>query len=704
MKKHDIFLRKFVFYLSLHFNTHNKGFRKDLINDILTTFQIDIQMIIKRTLALAILLAFAGTMLAKLNLPTKKLGNEMYYYYEVKNNNETLADISNKIGVSKEDIIKFNPTAKSGVAKKQLLFFPVSDFDKKAAPERKVNPSALNNTVTHLVKSGESVYGIAKAYNVTQQQLLDLNPSIANGLKAGQEILIPQQASINNEGIIYHTIKSGETLYGVAKTYNTSIEKLMELNPGISGTNFRANDVIKVLPNSTKDIVVTRNIKQFVPYKVEKGDTYQSIAKAHNMDPKTLKELNPEITDKNIKKGDIIYLPQYTSEQQTVNTSQLSEQQLEENYKDKLDEVYNDVHVTNKDNSIDISLILPFQLQSSNPSVYATPYREFFNGLVIGLKSIEDKVKGPLNLNVYDTNDNMASTDSILSLPELKKSDVIIAPSESEQLQKIMRYGKNNNINVLNCFATHNDDYINNAWAMQVNIPSDYMNAAINTMLDNDFKDYVLVYLVDSQDATKEIFESIKSHAQAAKHPSKSINIDTDLTAKGITKHLEPGSSYLFIPSNGSESFLNRIAQGLKEAKDLRVDCDIVMLGYPEYTMYIKKHKEEFMAIDTYIYSRFYLPDNEESEAFFNNYNSIYGNKPSNSTPNMSVFGYDTSLFLANALINNYELGSKESKYKGIQTDFNFERANNWAGYINKSVRIIHLTPKKELIITDLND
>jgi hypothetical protein len=120
--------------------------------------------------------------------------------------------------------------------------------------------------------------------------------------------------------------------------------------------------------------------------------------------------------------------------------------------------------------------------------------------------------------------------------------------------------------------------------------------------------------------------------------------------------------------------------------------------------MYIKKYKEEFMALDTYIYSRFYLPDNDQVAAFNRSYTSMFGSEPTNSTPNMSVFGYDTSLFIANALINDVEPGSKESKFNGIQTNFNFERANNWAGFINRSVRIIHLTPKKELIITDLND
>ena len=85
-------------------------------------------------------------------------------------------------------------------------------------------------------------------------------------------------------------------------------------------------------------------------------------------------------------------------------------------------------------------------------------------------------------------------------------------------------------------------------------------------------------------------------------------------------------------------------------------------------------------------------------------YVKTFGSKATNSTPNMSIFGFDTGMFLVNAFSHDIDPGSKESAYKGIQTNFNFERANNWAGFINKSVRIIHLTPAKELKISDLND
>lgn len=660
-------------------------------------------MNMKKFLALAIMLLVAtSTISAKLNLPTKKLGNETFYYYEVKKN-ETIHDIAKKIGVAKDIILKYNPSARNGVAKKQLLFLPVSDIDNLNKATTTKKPVTSPDVVIHTVKSGESVYGISKTYGVTENELLTANPSMVNGLNVGDQIIIPNKPVTNkNEKIVYHTIKSGETLYGIAKRYDTTIEKLIELNPGVASTNLKIDDVIMIVPNTSQEIIVQRDIKQFIPYTVADGDTYEKVAAANGISVKLLKEANPEMSK--LKKGKTIYIPRSAVDKQVVSTSSLTEQQLEDSYKDKFDEVYKDVHSPNKDNSINISIILPFQIGLANKTKNAKNYEEFYNGFVLALDSVGSKLTKPLNLNVYDTKQSIGITDSILGLAELKKSDIIIAPSETDQLAKILNYGLRNNIDVLNCFVTQSEDYINNQRSMQVNIPSPYLNAQIIELLKTKFSDYELVFLDDPSETSKDIYEEIKNYANISKHPHKTLTIVSDLTGKSLSRYLDPGSKYLFIAANGKESFLNKFATGIIEAKDSRVDCKLELLGHPEYTMYIKKHKDEFMKIGTYIYSRFYLPENNAVKTLNSKYLKTFGSKATNSVPNMSIFGFDVGMFLVNAYSSDLQPGDKASAHKGIQTNFNFERASNWAGYINKSVRLIKLSQGKELTITDLND
>ena len=656
----------------------------------------------KKIIALAILLVAATCAVsAKLNLPTKKLGKDTYYYYEVKKN-ETVQGIAQKIGVNKDLILKYNPSARNGVAKKQLLFLPVSEFDNISGQPLSITKTISNDVVTHTVKSGESVYGISRTYGVTESELLAANPSLSYGLKVGEQLIIPSKPSTSSDKIVYHTIKSGETLYGIAKSYNTTIEKLIELNPGIASANLQIDDVVMIQPNTTKDIIVQRDIKQFIPYVVIAGDTYESVAAANGISTKVLKDANPEVSK--LKKGKTIYIPRDAIDKQVVNTSTMTEEQLESSYKDKFDEVYNDVHLPNKDNSINISIILPFQTDMKNRDKKAKDYDDFFNGFVMALDSVGGTLTKPLNINVYDTKLSPGITDSILRLDALKKSDIIIAPSEVDHLQRILAFGQKNNINILNCFYTQSEDYISNQRSMQVNIPSPYLNASIIEMLRTKYQDYEIVFLDDPSETPKDIYEEIKKYVNVSKHPHKTLTIVSDLTGKSLSKYLDPASKYLFIPANGKEAFINKYATGIIEAKASRVDCRLELLGHPEYTMYLKKHKDEFMTMDTHIYSRFFLPDNSRTKALNNKYVKRFGTKPANSTPNMSMFGFDVGMFLVNSYANDITPGDKASAYEGVQTNFFFERANNWTGYINKSVRIINLTPNKEIKITDLND
>ncbi len=670
-----------------------------------TLFQLDTQMISKKFLCIAIILGTAvAPVSAKLNLPIKKLGKESYYYYEVKKN-ETIFDVATKIGVSKDDIVKYNPSAKNGLVKKQLIFFPLKDFDgsKPSSAVSNVNPSSFERLVKHTVKNGESVYSIAKAYNVSQKDLLDVNPAIAGGVKAGDVLNIPNTLVSSNKGdYIYHTLVEGESLFSIAKKYNTTIEQLVKSNPGITGNNLKENDIIRIIPNTTENVVVNKDFDQFITYVVNKGDTYESVAKAYNVSVEQLKSSNPD--QKKLKKGKTIYIPQKGVTQTVVSTSELTQQQLEEAYKGKLDGIYSEVIAPNKNNTIDISIILPFQLGMKPQTKNASNYLEFYNGFILALDSIGPKLSKPLNLNVYDTRHSLTTTDSILALEPLKTSDIIIAPSEPQQLEKIVNYGKANNIDILSCFAIQNDDYINNSRVLQVNYPSPYLSARVNEYIDNKFKDYVLVYLDDPSGKDKDIYGDIKSHASEVKHQNKTITVSSELSGKDISKYLEPGSSYLFIPANGKESLLKKFAKGLKEAKNTRIDCDLVLLGLPEYTMYIEQYKDLFMSMDTHIYSRYYLPNNDRAKDIKNKYVKKYKSVPATVAPNMGVYGFDTGMYLLNAYINGVVPGSKDSSYNGIQSNFDFERANNWAGHINKSVRIIHLTPKKEMLIQDLND
>ena len=93
----------------------------------------------------------------------------------------------------------------------------------------------------HTVQQGNTLYSIAKAYNVSEDEIKESNPELTNSLKIGQNIRIPvsekssaQVEKKRKKDFIAHRIKAGETLYSIARDYNISVAPLREANPSIN--------------------------------------------------------------------------------------------------------------------------------------------------------------------------------------------------------------------------------------------------------------------------------------------------------------------------------------------------------------------------------------------------------------------------------------------------------------------------------------
>lgn len=94
---------------------------------------------------------------------------------------------------------------------------------------------------TYVVKSGDSLYSIAKKYGISVDALKSANNKTTNLLTIGEVLIIPT----SNEVIKTYTVKSGDTLYGIARTYNTTVEAIKSLN-GLNNNNLSIGMVLKL--------------------------------------------------------------------------------------------------------------------------------------------------------------------------------------------------------------------------------------------------------------------------------------------------------------------------------------------------------------------------------------------------------------------------------------------------------------------------
>lgn len=651
----------------------------------------------------ALLLAGASFVLqAQLNLPIAKIDNVSYYCYKVKKK-ETLYGISAKLGISQADIVKYNPSAKQGLKDKQTLFLPVDAFksSKTASQSQSKQTTKTITKVTHVVAKGETLYGLSKLYNTSIEEIIAANPETSNGLKTGEIVVIPQPESIridspkqtaasekpspDNGKPIYHKIKAGETLYGVSRSYNTTIQSILDLNPGISASNFRSDEVIRIIPNLAKPVVVEKPVTEFFAYEAKKGDTFYSIARDNNVDVDVLIAANPDI--KKLKKGSTVNVPLTRTEKVTVSPSEINNPSLA------------DAKIERKVKSpdtVNVALILPFMLNSASPSANARNYTEFYKGFMVAVDSVRKASRKHFNIYAFDNAGSISVTDSILKLPVLMQMDMIVAPSEPKQLAAVNRFAGENQIIAVNALSVKDEAYTNNPYAFQSNIPPSYLSAEIFEWFDTTFNNHKIVLVTDDAREKKDIFQDLVSHCAARKVPTITLTLGSDFSHEQLSDKLNPGSKYIVIPSSSSKETLTALMPVLKALKQQRIDIDVKLLGYPEYCAYLLEYQSDFHKVDTYIYSRFFYDDtNPRTKAFEATYSRWYGEEMRYTVPRMGALGFDTGKFFLSAMSkNNHPFESRSLEpYNGIQSSFNFQRISNWSGFINKELLFVRFTP-----------
>ena len=102
--------------------------------------------------------------------------------------------------------------------------------------------------LVHKVEKGQTLYSLSKIYNITIEDIIKYNPQTENGIKIKEEIKIylgeekktasekpqPKNLTIDTSHKTIHTVEAGETLYGIARKYEISVNQIYEYNPGLT--------------------------------------------------------------------------------------------------------------------------------------------------------------------------------------------------------------------------------------------------------------------------------------------------------------------------------------------------------------------------------------------------------------------------------------------------------------------------------------
>lgn len=584
--------------------------------------------------------------------------------------------------------------------------------------------SERDKTFSHTIERGQTVYAIATMYGVSTEDIYRLNPDSRNGIKAGDTLLIPQQKAATEkaesasatQNYTFHTIQKKETLYAVSMRYKVPATEIVKANPGLTAKTFTIGRTIRI-PNFidaeenavSEPSVKTETVVTEEEYKIARRETMYSLCKKFNISSHELIKRNP-VLKKGVKAGTIIYVPVTKTEEVVVNDLKHDAILSETEVNALLGKTEN----IEKLNQIKVALLLPFK---DGQSSHATSrFVEYYEGMLLAVDSLKN-MGASISLSVYDTGTGTAKLNKILKEDALKESNLIIGAVQNDQIAQIAQFAETNQIKYVIPFTSKNDNVLSNSMIFQVNTPHSYLySKAAQAGCELFAEDNIIIVNINDKDVKKDFITAFKTELKDKNIKYKEINYKGETFSSDILALMDKNKKNVVLPTSSSLDALQLIKTPLRSLAETGIEetdsanpenknrfvYNISMFGYPEWQTYMREALEDFYVLDTYIYTNFYADNlSDRIHNFYNSYKYWYSKTLINTFPKYGILGFDTGMYFLGAIHKygiNFEKNIDKISYPSLQTGFDFHRVNNWGGFINTNVFVVHY--KKDYTVT----
>ena len=622
----------------------------------------------------------------KVNLPVVEVQGKRYYVYEAKKN-QTFFNIASEFGWNLEELMGINSKVLSPMEKGTKVYYPceaagdVTPLSSSTFDESEVAP------ISHLVKKGETVYSISRLYDVPVETIYSLNPGSREGIKAGEILQVRDKETMvsGEKNPEFYVVKKGDTLYQLARTFNTTVAAILSNNPGISDKNFMAGATIKI-PESGEGVkseikkVEESKVVGFSSYKVDKKDTWNSISEKTGVAVDDLKDANSS-TPK-LKSNKIIGIPDVVTDSvyRTFVTEDPRELTL-----NGVNEIYEDVHgiipedIVKKDLKIGIVMAEP----SSRKDL------DFTRGFLTGIDRLKNE-NYSITLKVFDgTMQPEALIDSLAGF----KGNMIFTTYEKSTPQFFADYALVSQTPVVNTFDLKDESYLTNPYIINILTPSNYFNDEIANHINSRYKGSKLIIVGSDSDTNDLLVSAIEEKW----NDGDEIIVSSVSDLRDIK--FDDNSSYLIFGNVSKKDDIESLTEEVEKLRDSNILSTFYFIGRPNWIVYDDLLRDKFQKSSVMIPARFYYDKgSDEAARFLADYKRVFNMVPVKSFPMYSTMGYDEALyFLPSIASTGGDLNEFAPSRHSVQSDFELMRLTNWSGLVNPYVYLVKFTPLEKI-------
>ena len=559
----------------------------------------------------------------------------------------------------------------------------------------------------HTVKSGDTLYSMSKAYGVSEDAIKECNPTVADGLKLDQAVKIPvadnatadaREVKKRKKEFVEHKIRGGETLYSIARDYNISVNTIREDNPGLNPQSLSIGQSLWVRKSdmgssSEKEAqaemdAYADNLNKatddgFEYYVVKPGETVYSLARRFEITEQEF-AANNDIAG-GLKAGAVIRIP--IKDEENVNQM---EKKADVPESELIAAQSSDENIIFRalpsDQILNIALMLPFNVESKPNSSYV----EFYQGFLLGLEKMKQEGRGESKLTVYNTEHNPVKVQNIVKSPAFEGTNLIIGPVYEDELSPVLQYARANSTPVVSPLADIKT--VKSPAIYQLSPDSAKKYDKIGDLIDGG-RDIYLIY-ADSFDKEfeGEVLALLKDKPYAAYTYSfnqKSIFTPRNSAARQIEVMddiLKEEKPCLFVVLANKETDVDRILGTISSSKVAITEkseksAPYVVLGTSrwgrfnniDHTTYFNNN---VVMISTYHAKR----DSQVVREFDSRYIEAY-----NSLPSLYAYrGYDAAVIFCTGMRSDIDYNMLDKKYTPLQTSYQFSHKGEGDKYVNQ--------------------
>lgn len=629
----------------------------------------------------------------QLNFPKKIVNGKIYYEYTVQKS-EGFYSVCKKFNVSEEEIKAANPGSENGLMFDTVILIPYKE----------------QKHTLHKVNRRETLYSISKKYEITVEDIYNMNPNIqTEGLRSGMVIKIPEktqnpvQMLVVNDSLpkiekssqptfTVHTVKKGETLYSISRLYGITTEEIIRLNPDVK-EGIKIDKKLIIPPVNTNTVLQSNSIEnrlgQYRTHHVKKKETIYSISKMYNVTHDELVKSNPSLNE-GLKEGAILIIPPSFGNSLAGDSLLADSSQMVFSLDSVADVRDLFVRSFEPKKEVKIAIALPFQLNkiTAHNKIDGNTKRflEFYQGFLLAVDSLK---KTGLSFNIYTFDSGKTEEDiqKILDTQELQGIDLLIGPAYTSQIKKLADFSLMNNIKMIIPFSSASEQTLVNPNVFQINPPVDKLNFMMSDLFIKQFKDKNIVlwrFKNSAYDDKKAFADTLSAMLTEKGIPFKTVLFDNIATIRAA---LAMDKENIVIPMTTNQVALS---QALPMINMLHTDKRTISLfGFSEWQNYQSISKDLFV-LNTYMSSCFHTDfANPEVRNYLLKFRHFYNAEPFNSQIQYGMIGYDVAFYFASAIAklgHDFEFSDKSIDVNTLQSKFYFTRMAEKGGFYSTGI------------------